>query len=98
MIWIAPALWLLERAGLSAREVLGLRNWRAGLAWGGGVGLLIALTGIIPNYLQGRPILPAQLDFGLVILKYLFQYFWRKYSLVAHLSETAGISFYLSTL
>lgn len=66
LIWIAPALWLLERAGLSAREVLGLRNWRAGLAWGGGVGLLIALTGIIPNYLQGRPIFPAQLDFGLV--------------------------------
>jgi hypothetical protein len=46
LIWIAPALWLLERAGLSAREVLGLRNWRAGLAWGGGVGLLIALTGM----------------------------------------------------
>lgn len=66
IIWIVPALWLIGRSGRSLQEVLGLANWKAALAWGGGIGLLIALTGIIPNYLQGRPVLPTKVDFPLL--------------------------------
>lgn len=66
IVWIVPALWLIGRSGRSLQEVLGLANWKAALAWGGGIGLLIALTGIIPNYLQGRPVLPTKVDFPLL--------------------------------
>jgi len=66
LIWIAPAVWLLRKAGRSIREVFNLANWKAWLAWGGGIGLLLALTGIIPNYLQGKAIFPTSFDFALL--------------------------------
>ena len=66
IIWIVPAVWLLRKAGRSFREVFGFANWPAWAAWGGGIGLLIALTGIIPNLLQGKAVLPTRLDFALL--------------------------------
>lgn len=66
VIWIGPAVWLLKWSGRTLVEVFNLPNWRGWLLWGGGVGLAVASTGIIPNYLQGRAVLPSQLDFGLV--------------------------------
>jgi membrane protease YdiL (CAAX protease family) len=36
------------------------------LAWGGGLGVLIALTGIGPSYLQGNPLLPTKMSFSLL--------------------------------
>ena len=47
-------------------QILNLANWRKWLTWGGGLGLLIALTGIIPNYLQGNPIWPTEFSFPLL--------------------------------
>ncbi|NLJ67786.1 MAG: CPBP family intramembrane metalloprotease [Firmicutes bacterium] len=65
-IWIVPAVWLLKLSRSSVKEVFNFPNWRAWLAWGGGVGLLIALTGIIPNYLQGNELLPTEFSFPLL--------------------------------
>lgn len=66
ILWIIPSLWLLRISGRTVREVLNLANWRSWLGWGGGLGLLIALTGIIPNYLSGSPILPTEFSFSLL--------------------------------
>lgn len=66
ILWIIPSLWLLRISGRTVREVLNLENWRSWLGWGGGLGLLIALTGIIPNYLSGSPILPTEFSFSLL--------------------------------
>lgn len=66
LIWIVPAVWLIQRSGRTIHEVLGLSRWKSWLAWGGGIGLAIALTGIIPNYLAGNRILPDQISFPLL--------------------------------
>lgn len=66
LIWILPACWLLKVSQRSVQDVFKLSNWKAWLAWGGGIGLLIGLTGIIPNYLQGREIIPTQFSFPLL--------------------------------
>lgn len=66
VIWIIPALWFLKLSNRGIAEVLNLANWNAWLAWGGGIGLLIALTAIIPNYLQGNKILPTEFSFSLL--------------------------------
>ncbi len=65
-VWILPALWLIQLSNRSVPEVFHFSNWRKSLAWGGGTGLLIALTGFIPSYLRGAPLLPTQLSFALV--------------------------------
>ncbi len=66
IIWILPTLWLLRLSGRSIHGVLNLSNRRGWLIWGGGIGLLLALTGFIPNYLQGNEVLPTQLSFPLL--------------------------------
>jgi len=65
-IWIFPALLLLRVAGRSLREVFNLRNWRGWLAWGGGVGVLISLTGFIPSLVRGSPLFATQFDVPLL--------------------------------
>ena len=68
VIWIVPALWLLRLSNRSLRKVFNFPQWKGWLIWGGGIGLLIALTGIIPNYLQGNDLLPTQFSFPLLNL------------------------------
>jgi len=58
LIWILPALWLCRLSGRTLKETLNLANWESVLAWGGGIGLAIALTGFVPAYLDGRQLLP----------------------------------------
>jgi membrane protease YdiL (CAAX protease family) len=66
LLWILPALWLIRQSGRGPGEVLNLTNWRGWLAWGGGIGILIALSAIVPNYLSGRPLLAAEFSLPLV--------------------------------
>ena len=46
MVWLAPALWLLSRSGRLS-ERLGFTRLGATLAWGLGVGLLLALLNLV---------------------------------------------------
>ena len=57
VIWILPALWLIRASGRSVRNVLNLANWRSALAWGLAIGLVIALTDVVPRALQGHSLL-----------------------------------------
>jgi len=66
VLWILPALRLVRLSGRSLVEVCRLSNWRAGLYWGGGLGLLLGLMGVVSNYWQGEPILPTQFSWQLV--------------------------------
>ena len=64
-IWIVPALWLIRIARRSLREVFNVSNWRSWLAWGGGVGFLIAMTGFLESYFGGQPLLPTEFSIPL---------------------------------
>ncbi|NMB02569.1 MAG: CPBP family intramembrane metalloprotease [Firmicutes bacterium] len=66
ILWIIPALYLLQISQRSVWELFNFANWISWLKWGGGLGLLIALTALVPNYLQGNPLLPAGLSWPLV--------------------------------
>jgi membrane protease YdiL (CAAX protease family) len=64
-VWIVPAIWLIRISDRTLGEVFNLSNWKGWLAWGGGIGMLIALTGFIDSYLNGRALLPAEFSIPL---------------------------------
>lgn len=91
IIWILPALWLLKLSGRSIQGVLNLSNWRGWLTWGGGIGLLLGLTGFIPNYLQGNPVLPMQFSFPLLnvlVIAPAFEEFLMRGAIMGNLQTT----------
>jgi membrane protease YdiL (CAAX protease family) len=90
VLWIIPAFWLIRSSRRSIAEVLNLQNWKAWLGWGGGIGLLIGLTGIIPKYVQGRPILPTEFSFSLLnvlIIAPVFEEFLMRGAIQTNLHE-----------
>jgi membrane protease YdiL (CAAX protease family) len=77
-IWLLPAYWLIRQSGRTVKEVFNFPNWRRWLGWGGSIGLLIALTGFIPNFLSGQPIFPTELSiplFSILAIAPLFEEF-----------------------
>jgi membrane protease YdiL (CAAX protease family) len=55
-----------------------------------GVGLLIALTGIIPNYLQGNAILPAEFSYPLLnvlVIAPIFEEFLMRGAILGNLNQ-----------
>jgi uncharacterized protein len=66
LLWVLPALFLVGLSGRTLREVFNVGNWRGWLAWGGGVGFLIAITGFVPHALQGKPLLPTAFSIPLL--------------------------------
>ena len=66
LCWILPSICLIRKSGRAQKEVLNLPNWRTWGAWGLGVGFLVALTGVIPKLIEGRPLVPDQLSFPYV--------------------------------
>ncbi len=91
IIWILPALWLLKLSGRSIQGVINLPNWRGWLIWGGGIGLLLGLTGFIPNYLQGNQVLPTQFSFPLLnvlVIAPAFEEFLMRGAIMGNLQTT----------
>lgn len=91
IIWILPALWLLALSGRSIQGVINLCNWRGWLIWGCGIGLLLGLTGFIPNYLQGNPVLPMQFSFPLLnvlVIAPAFEEFLMRGAIMGNLQTT----------
>ena len=90
LIWILPAIWLVRISGRSLQQVFNLANHRQWLLWGGGLGFLIALTAFIPNYLQGKPLLPTQVDFALgnvLVISPLFEEFLLRGAILGNLRQ-----------
>ena len=99
VIWIIPALWLLQISGRTIRDTFNLAHWKAWLAWGGGLGALIALTGIIPNYLGGNAILPSQFSFSLlnvIVIAPVFEEFLMRGAILGNLQQ--GHSFFVANI
>ena len=66
LIWIVPACWWVRRSGRAFGAVVNLAGWRRWSLWGGGVGLAIALTAVIPKSLRGALLLPTTFDAGTI--------------------------------
>jgi uncharacterized protein len=66
IIWVLPALWLIRLSERSLKEVFNFSNWRGLLAWGGGIGLLIALAGFVPKLIAGQALLQSEFSFALL--------------------------------
>jgi membrane protease YdiL (CAAX protease family) len=65
LLWVFPALWLIHLSGRSLAQVFNLQNYRSWLFWGGGIGLATGATEFVPNYLNGRSLLPTQWSYAL---------------------------------
>lgn len=66
VIWILPALWLIRLSERNLRDVFNFASWKKWLAWGGGIGFLIALTGFLPKYFTDQSFFPSELSFALL--------------------------------
>ncbi|HSE61275.1 MAG TPA: type II CAAX endopeptidase family protein [Candidatus Saccharimonadales bacterium] len=87
-IWIAPAIALMRLSGRSLREVCNFPNWKSWLKWGGGIGLLIALSGFIPKYLHNQPLFPTDISYALfsaTIITPLFEEFLMRGAILGNL-------------
>ena len=99
LIWILPALRLLRNSNTRLGSLFNFGNWKGWLRWGGGVGLLIALTGIIPNYLQGKPIFQTQFSVPLLnvlVIAPIFEEILMRGALLTNLQK--GYSFAAANL
>ena len=66
IVWIVPALWLIWLSGRTLQDVAGLANWKRALAWGLGLGLVAALTRLVPAMLGGQALVPAAFSIALL--------------------------------
>ncbi len=66
LLWVLPAYWLILHSGRDLRLVFNFVNVKGWLFWGGGIGLLIALTGWIPKVLVIKPLIQFQPSFALL--------------------------------
>jgi membrane protease YdiL (CAAX protease family) len=98
-IWILPAFWLITLSGRGFADVFNLANWKSWLAWGGGIGLLIALTALVPNYLAGKPLLPTEFSFPLMnvlVISPLFEEFFMRGAILENLKK--GYTFWAANV
>lgn len=99
LIWILPALWLIRRSGRTLGEVIHPANWKRALIWGGGIGVMIALTGIIAAYLEGRPFLPQSFSlplFNILFIAPVFEELLARGALMGTLQR--GTSFWIANI
>ncbi len=99
LIWILPAIWLIRLSGRTLKETFNFGNWKGVLAWGGGIGLAIALTGFIPAYLNGSPLLPTSWSiplFSILFIAPTFEEFLARGALLGNLEK--GVSFWIANI
>jgi hypothetical protein len=99
LIWIIPALWLINSSGRKVCEVLNFSNWKSWLLWGGGIGFLIALTGFIPSYLEGRDLFPNEFSFAylnVLIIAPVFEEFLMRGAMLGNLRR--GYPFFTANI
>jgi len=90
IIWILPAWRLLRLSGRTPWQAMNLSNWKSWLVWGGGLGFLIALTGIIPKHLQGAQLLPVEFSFPLlnvIVIAPIFEEFLMRGAILGNLQQ-----------
>jgi len=61
LLWVLPATLLLRVSGQQLRDTVGLGRLRAIIVWGGGVGLLFAVSALITKAAGHQPLFAPQL-------------------------------------
>ncbi len=90
VIWLLPALWLIRLSGRTIPSLFRGSSARRWLFWGGGIGLAVALTDVIPNVLAGRPAVPTHLSYGLinaVLIAPVFEEFLMRGAVLGNLQQ-----------
>jgi membrane protease YdiL (CAAX protease family) len=90
IIWILPAVWLIRASGRTVREVFNVPRWRRWLAWGGGIGLAVALAGWLPKAAAGQPLFGSAIGVPLLnsfIVAPLFEEFLIRGAMLGSLQQ-----------
>ena len=66
IIWILPALWLMQKTDCKVGEIFRVSSWRKCLIWGIGLGSVLVLTSIGGNWLNNSLSMPNPMSFTFV--------------------------------
>src|SRR4051794_35577916 len=66
LLWILPALMLIQRSGQRLRDVLGFQRWRLALLWGGGTGLVLAAISLLLKATTHQPLVALEWSSSLI--------------------------------
>jgi membrane protease YdiL (CAAX protease family) len=94
-VWIVPAVMLLRLSGRDFASQVNLIEWRHWVSWGTAIGLIIAMTGIVPKLLIASPLLPSEIDFGMMnamIVAPLFEEFSIRAAILGNLIPAFGFA------
>ncbi len=93
VVWIVPACWLIHASGHDLKSQFNLKEWRRWTFWGTAVGLLVALTGLVPKMLAGSALFSHALDYGtlnVLIVAPLFEEFLIRAAVLGSLVRALG--------
>lgn len=66
ILWILPAIGFIHLSGRRFREEVAFHRIRKAVIWGSTIGLLLAVTSLIPKALNHQPLFPASLSWALI--------------------------------
>jgi len=66
IIWILPALWLMQKTDCKIGEIFRVSSWRKCLTWGIGLGGVLVLTSIGGRYFNNNLSIPNPISFAFV--------------------------------
>ncbi|MDR0491551.1 MAG: CPBP family intramembrane metalloprotease [Oscillospiraceae bacterium] len=96
LLWIIPSFWLIKKTGRTIREVFNVHAWRRCLAWGCGLGGILALVGIVSHRINNDPILPGTISFSLanaIVIAPIFEEFLMRGAIMGALSQKHSFLF-----
>jgi CAAX protease family protein len=94
IVWILPALWLVRVSGRGVSDVVNLANWKSALAWGLGIGLVIASFDVVPRVILGRPLSalqPTLAALNAVVVAPVFEEFLLRGAVLGNLLRTHSL-------
>jgi membrane protease YdiL (CAAX protease family) len=86
LLWIVPGVMVLHASGQRLRDVIGLARVRSIVLWGGGIGLLFAVSTLITRAFSHRSVVEEIVFRGVVLPGLL-----RRYTFLAANSLTAAL-------
>jgi membrane protease YdiL (CAAX protease family) len=66
LVWVWPSIALIRHSGYRLRDVFSLKPWRSIVIWGGGAGLLFAISALATRAMNHNPLFSPDLDWPFV--------------------------------